>query len=113
MKWHVVLLRRFRKKVGWLLYWNSAVVQTLSLFSKIMGLTFPSSKLWGNDLVTLSKKRETISFCRFHKSTENKPAMTDNYSVSFPGVLFFIEEQEQNSIVVFQSYQGSKYMKQY
>jgi hypothetical protein len=39
--------------------------------------------------------------------------MTDNYSVSFPGVLFFIEEQEQNSIVVFQSYQGSKYMKQY
>jgi hypothetical protein len=27
--------------------------------------------------------------------------------------LFFIEEQEQNSIVVFQSYQGSKYMKQY
>jgi len=58
------------------------------------------------------KKEEGLAFVGF-TSRENKPAMTDNYSVSFPGVLFFIEEQEQNSIVVFQSYQGSKYMKQY
>ena len=57
------------------------------------------------------KKEEGLAFVGFTR--ENKPAMTDNYSVSFPGVLFFIEEQEQNSIVVFQSYQGSKYMKQY